>query len=158
MFDEREVAEKFEALAPFLDEAGRRMWAATEARSLGRGAVAAVHRATGIAKSTIYRGLSDLDAESAEVLAHQGRCRRQGAGRKSLADKQPKVLKALDRLIDPQTRGDPCSPLRWTSKSTEKLANELRAQGFSVSADTVGGVPAWAHLKVVLWALDRLAK
>lgn len=114
------------------------MWAATEARILGRGGVAAVHRATGIAKSTIYRGLTDLDTGAAESLAHQGRCRRVGAGRKSLAKQQPELVKALDRLIDPQTRGDPCSPLRWTSKSTEKLAGELRKQGFQVSADTVG--------------------
>ena len=138
VIDEREVAEKFEALAPFLDEAGRRMWAATEAHTLGRGGVAAVQRATGIAKSTIYRGLSDLDSGAAELLAYEGRLRREGGGRKSLADNDPSFLGALDRLIDPQTRGDPGSPLRWTSKSTEKLANELRNQGFSVSADTVG--------------------
>lgn len=114
------------------------MWAATEARTLGRGGVASVHRATGIAKSTIYRGLADLDSGAAEALAHQGRCRQEGAGRKSLAAHQPELHKALDWLIDPQTRGDPCSPLRWTSKSTEKLSGELEKQGFSVSADTVG--------------------
>lgn len=136
MIDEKEITEKFEALAPFLDEVARRIWAATEACHFGRGGVAAVHRATGIAKSTIYRGISDLESDHAERLG--GRIRRKGAGRKSLADQQPKLLKALDRLIDPQTRGDPGCPLRWTSKSTEKLANELRAQGFSVSADTVG--------------------
>lgn len=138
MIDERELAEKFEALAPFLDEAGRRMWAATEARTIGRGGVAAVHRATGIAKSTIYRGLVDLDSGTAESLAYQGRCRRQGAGRKPLAEHQPGLREALDQLIDPQTRGDPCSPLRWTSKSTEKIADELGNQGFAVSPDTVG--------------------
>jgi len=138
MIDEAEVAEKFEVLAPFLDEIGRRMWAATEARALGRGGVAAVHRATGIAKSTIWRGLSDLESGTAQSLAGQGRARRRGGGRKSLAEVQPKLAKALDRLIDPLTRGDPSSALRWTSKSTEKLAGELRRQGFSVSADTVG--------------------
>jgi hypothetical protein len=136
--DERTVEEKFEALAPFLDEAGRRMWAATEARTLGRGGIATVHRATGIAKSTIRRGLDDLDSGDAERLAQEGRCRRKGAGRKSLSERQPGLQKALDRLVDPQTRGDPCSPLRWTSKSTEKLAVELQRQSFSVSADTVG--------------------
>ncbi|MCK5797222.1 MAG: ISAzo13 family transposase [Deltaproteobacteria bacterium] len=138
MIDEQELAEKFEALAPFLGETGRRMWAATEARSIGRGGVASVHRATGIAKSTIYRGLNDLDSGDAEFLAHQGRTRRKGAGRKSLTEYQPGLYDALDQLIDPQTRGDPCSLLRWTSKSTEKLAEELCHQGFTVSPDTVG--------------------
>jgi len=138
MIDEHEIAEKFEGLAPFLDEVGRRMWAATEARTLGRGGVAAVHRATGIAKSTIERGLKDLDSGHAEGLAYEGRVRRTGAGRKSLAYKHPELRQALDRLVDPQTRGDPCNPLRWTSKSTEKLAAELQAKGFEVSADTVG--------------------
>ncbi len=138
MHNEREVAEKFEALAPFLDEVGRRMWAATEARTLGRGGIAVVHRATGIAKSTICRGLSELKSGEADEIVHQGRSRRKGGGRKSLAETEPKVVVALERLIDPQTRGDPCSPLRWTSKSTEKLAKELRGKGFSTSADTVG--------------------
>ena len=138
MLNEREIAEKFEALAPFLDEAGRRMWAATEALSRGHGGVAMVHRATGIAKSTIIRGLSDLESGAAETLALEGRARKRGAGRRLLVSRQPKLMKALDRLIDPQTRGDPRSPLRWTSKSTGKLAGELREQGFSVSADTVG--------------------
>ena len=138
MIDEAMIAEKFEELAPFLDEIGRRMWAATEARALGRGGLVAVHRATGIAKSTIRRGLSDLELGAAESLAGQGRARRVGGGRKSCAEVQPKLAKALDRLIDPLTRGDPSSALRWTSKSTEKLANELRMQGFSISADTVG--------------------
>lgn len=138
MIDEVDLAEKFEGLAPHLDESGRRMWAAIEARALGRGGIAAVHRATGIAKSTIYRGISDLESGVAEQLAGQGRARRRGGGRKSLHVSQPQLAKALDLLIDPQTRGDPCRALRWTSKSTAKLANELRRQGFSVSADTVG--------------------
>ena len=140
MFDEQEIAEKFEALAPFLDEAGRRMWAATEARTIGRGGIAAVHRSTGIAKSTIYRGIADLESGDADAIAHQGRSRRSGGGRKPLTETSPRLVKALDRLIDPQTRGDPCSPLRWTAKSTEKLAKELRTKGFSVSADTVGRI------------------
>ena len=138
MIDEVEIAEKFEALAPFLDEAGRRMWAATEARSLGRGGVTAVHRATGVARSTIHRGMSDLESGEAAGLSERGRTRRRGGGRKSLEVECPELAAALDRLIEPQTRGDPKTPLRWTSKSTEKLANELQRQGFSVSADTVG--------------------
>jgi len=138
VIDKREVSEKFELLAPFLDEVGRRMWAATEARALGHGGVEAVHQATGIAKSTIHRGLADLESGHAESLTQSGRARREGGGRKALRTKQRGLAKALDRLIDPRTRGDPGSQLRWTSKSTEKLARELRQQGFVVSADTIG--------------------
>jgi hypothetical protein len=138
VIDEREVAEKFENLAPFLGEIERRMWAATEARAFGRGGVAALHRATGIAKSTILRGITDLESGQAASLAEEGRARRQGGGRKPLDAEQPELLKALDRLIEPETRGDPQSPLRWTCKSTERLAGELHEQGFDVSADTIG--------------------
>lgn len=138
MIDERALQAKFEALAPFLGELQRRMWAATEARALGRGGVAAVHRATGIAKSTIERGLADLDSGCTEILSHAGRMRGPGAGRKASEEYQEGLAEALDRMLEPQTRGDPECPLRWTSKSTEKLAAALRWQGFDVSADTVG--------------------
>ena len=129
---------KFEALAPFMGELQRRMWAATEAQLFGRGGVAAVHRATGIARSTILRGLADLESGRAERLSNAGRVRAQGAGRKVAEIYQDGLAEALDRLIDPQTRGDPESALRWTSKSTTKLAVELRKRGFEISADTVG--------------------
>ncbi|MFO8074140.1 MAG: ISAzo13 family transposase [Polyangia bacterium] len=134
---ERDLQTKFEALAPFMGELQRRMWAATEAKCFGRGGVAAVHRATGIAKSTILRGLADLDSGRAESLSQAGRIRADGAGRKIAEVHQDGLAEALDRLIDPQTRGDPESALRWTSKSTTKLADELQKQGFVVSADTV---------------------
>jgi transposase len=136
--NEREISEKFEALAPFLDEVARRVWASTEAHLFGRGGVAVVYRATGIAKSTLYRGISDLVSGRAEELANQGRLRKPGAGRKRLGERQLGLVAALDRLIDPETRGDPGCPLRWTSKSTERLATELQSQGFVISADTVG--------------------
>lgn len=135
---ERDLQTKFEALAPFMGELQRRVWAATEAQLFGRGGIAAVHRATGIAKSTILRGLADLASGRAENLATAGRTRARGAGRKNAEVRQPEVARALDRLIDPQTRGDPVSALRWTAKSTTRLAAELRRQGFSISADTVG--------------------
>jgi len=135
---EAELQTKFEALAPFMGELQRRMWAATEAQLFGRGGIAAVHRATGIAKSTILRGLEDLRSGRAENLANSGRSRVYGAGRKLAEVHQDGLAEALDQLIDPQTRGDPESPLRWTSKSTIKLAAELKKQGFDVSADTVG--------------------
>ena len=121
-----------------MGELQRRMWAATEALQFGPGGVAAVHRATGIAKSTILRGLADLASGRAEDLATAGRVRAAGAGRKPAEARQEGLVAALDRLIDPQTRGDPQSALRWTSKSTTKLAAELQKQGFAISADTVG--------------------
>ena len=135
---EADLEEKFEALAPFMGELQRRMWAATEAKLFGRGGVTAVHRATGIARSTIVRGLADLESGRAETLSNAGRLRSHGAGRRISEWHQDGLSDALERLIDPQTRGDPMSPLRWTSKSTSKLATELRKLGFSVSADTVG--------------------
>ena len=140
MSKEAELQTKFEVLAPFMGELQRRMWAATEAQLFGRGGVAAVHRATGIAKSTILRGLRDLESGRAENLANSGRARATGAGRKLAEVHQHGLAEALDQLIDPQTRGDPGTPLRWTSKSTIKLATELERQGFKVSADTVGRI------------------
>jgi len=109
-----------------LDERGRRLWAAAEARSAGRGGIAAVVRATGVSESTVRRGLEDLD--SGEVL-EPGRVRRAGAGRKALRDSDPTVVKDLERLVDPATLGDPERPLRWTSKSAAKLAVGLRELG-----------------------------
>ncbi len=109
-----------------LDERGRRLWAAAEARSAGRGGIAAVVRATGVSESTVRRGLEDLD--SGEVL-EWGRVRRAGAGRKALRDSDPTVVKDLERLVDPATLGDPERPLRWTSKSAAKLAVGLRELG-----------------------------
>jgi transposase len=135
---ETDLQTKFEALAPFMGELQRRIWAATEAQLFGRGGVAAVHRATGIAKSTILRGLEDLRSGRAENLANSGRARGRGAGRKLAEENQAGLAEALDQLIDPQTRGDPETPLRWTSKSTTKLAADLKRQGFDVSPDTVG--------------------
>jgi len=116
-----------------LDERGRRLWAAAEARSAGRGGMAAVVRATGISESTVLRGLADLD--SGERLA-PGKVRRH-PGRKPILEREPGLAKDLDRLIDPATRGDPESPLRWTSKSAVKLAGALRELGHDVVDRTV---------------------
>ena len=116
-----------------LNERSRRRWAASEARSAGRGGIAAVVRATGIAESTVRRGLEELEHEELEA----GRVRRRGAGRPSVLDRDPELEKDLDRLIDPVTRGDPESPLRWTSKSGAKLAQALREMGHDVVDRTV---------------------
>jgi hypothetical protein len=117
-----------------LDERGRRLWAAAEARSAGHGGITAVVRATGISESTVLRGLKDLD--DGEVLA-AGRVRKPGAGQVPILEREPRLWEDLDRLVDPVTRGDPESPLRWTSKSGAKLAEALRGMGHEVVDRTV---------------------
>lgn len=117
-----------------LNERSRRRWAAAEARSAGPGGVAAVVRATDISESTVRRGLAELRSEE-ELEA--GRIRRAGAGRPSVLETNPGLEADLDRLIDPVTRGDPESPLRWTSKSGAKLAQALREMGHDVVDRTV---------------------
>ena len=131
------IRDKYRHLSSELDERGRRMWAAIEARSLGRGGIVAVAIATGISDRTIRTGIKDLD--SPEPLAPD-RQRRMGGGRKSLTDEQPGLLEALDKMINPTTRGDPMSPLRWTCKSTRTLAAALCKQGYIVSPSTVRGL------------------
>ena len=121
-------------LAGQLDERGLRLWAAAEANARGRGGVAAVHRATGIARSTIGRGRRELAC--GETL-ERGRVRRAGAGRKRLVERDPALLSDLERLVDGESRGDPELPLRWTAKSLRTLARELRAQGHAISANSV---------------------
>jgi len=117
-----------------LNERSRRRWAAAEARSAGPGGIAAVVRATDISESTVRRGL--LELEVGEEL-EAGRVRRPGAGRPGILEREPGLSEALDRLIDPATRGDPESPLRWTSKSGAKLAEALREMGHEVVDRTV---------------------
>jgi hypothetical protein len=128
------IRRKFDDLAGDLDERGRRRWAAVEARALGRGGVATVAAATGMSDRTIRNGLRELDSPD-PLPAH--RQRRTGAGRKGYDQTQPGLLAALDRLVEPTTRGSPTSPLRWTCKSTRRLAKELQGQDFTVSPSSV---------------------
>jgi transposase len=123
-----------------LDERGRRRWAAVEAAALGRGGVVAVADATGLSDRTIRTGIRELEAHDRGTDLPPDRQRRAGGGRKSNEALQPKLRAALDRLINPATRGDPMSPLRWTCKSTRTLAAELVKEGFVVSASTVRGL------------------
>jgi hypothetical protein len=126
-----------------LDERGRRTWAATEARALGWGGVSHVAEATGLARNTIAAGLKELEGGErpghADVPVEPGRrrVRRPGAGRKKLTETAPRLLEALEALVNPATRGDPMSPLRWTCKSTDSLAETLSRQGHPASARTV---------------------
>jgi transposase len=128
------LAAKFEAILPHLDERQRRLLMGAEARALGHGGIRLVARAAGVREATVSLGVSELDA-GAEPL---GRARRPGGGRKRAADLDPGLRSALLALIEPEERGDPMSPLRWTTKSTRKLADELTARGHKVGADTVG--------------------
>jgi len=129
------IREKYVAIVADLDERGRRRWAGAEARSLGWGGIAAVAEATGISDRTIRTGIQELDDPQA---APANRQRRQGGGRRARETEQPKLIEALEALVEPATRGDPCSPLRWTCKSTRTLARELARQGFEISSTKVG--------------------
>jgi len=132
--DEEAIGAKFQMLAGQLDERGLRLWAAAEAESHGRGGTAAVARATGIAPSTIRRGRHELASGGSPG---PGRVRRPGAGRRPLTETDPTLLADLERLVDPDSRGDPERPLRWTAKSLRNLAGELCAQGHQISARSV---------------------
>ena len=121
---------------PTLSERSRRIYAATEAEMLGHGGIAAVNRVSGMARSTISRGLQEL--RGAKPSADKLRIRRPGAGRKSLDKKDPRLMEDLKSLVEPVTRGDPESPLRWTSKSQSLLAEQLQRMGHVVSVPTVG--------------------
>jgi Rhodopirellula transposase DDE domain len=132
--DESAIRERYGLMKGLLNERSRRRWAAAEARSHGRGGIAAVVRATGISEGTVRRGLAELDAGE-ELEAD--RVRRAGAGRPGILEREPGLSEALDALIDPVTRGDPESPLRWTSKSAAKLAAALTEMGHRVVDRTV---------------------
>lgn len=131
---EAAIVAKFAVVAPVLHERARRLWAATESLAIGYGGDAVVSAATGLARETIRNGRREIEGgvESTE------RVRGVGAGRPAIEETQPGVTKALEQLVDPLTRGDPMSPLRWTCKSRAKLAAALSNDGWSVSSTTVG--------------------
>jgi len=133
------IRAKFATLAPLLDERARRLWAAVEARAIGRGGIVRVAEATGLSRGTIRAGLRELDSPAPpdEEGFSSGRLRRPGGGRKPLVDQDPDLLRDLEALVDPVTRGDPMSPLRWTCKSAAKLAAGLLSRGHAVSERTV---------------------
>jgi len=122
---------KYRALAPVLNERSRRLWAASEASAVGHGGIALVQRATGIARSTIERGIDELEGQ--EPVLEPDRIRRPGGGRKRAVHKDPSLVTDLDALVEPTTSGAPDSPLRWTSKSVRRLADELKAMGHDAS-------------------------
>jgi hypothetical protein len=134
---EARIRRKFRLVAVELDERRRRQWAAAEARDVGWGGISLVARATGLSRPTIMAGLKELELSAKSRLVAAARVRSPGGGRRTLTQSDPGLLEALERLIDPATRGDPMSPLRWTCKSTAKLAEELTRQNHPVSDRTV---------------------
>ncbi len=134
MSKEEEIKQRYERIARDLTERTRRLFAANEALSLGWGGISAVSRATGLSRQVISDGIQELQGGK---RAEEGRVRRKGGGRKSNVSKDPKLSADLERLVEPVTRGDPQSPLRWTSKSVRKLAKELQSLGHQVSHELV---------------------
>jgi len=130
--DVESLREKYRSLAPALNERSRRLWAASEALALGHGGIALVERATGISRSTVVRGISEVRS-GAQLELPADRTRRAGGGRKAASRKDPSLISDLDALVEPTASGNPQSPLRWTSKSVRKLAEELRSMGHEVS-------------------------
>jgi len=134
-----QVNTKYKALAPMMNEKMRRHWAASEALAIGWGGISAVSQATGLSRTTIQIGIGELqqlsssDVDSAMVM----RLRRPGAGRKQLTETDRRLMRDLEKLLDSSTCGSPISPLRWTSKSSFKLADELQRKGHQVSERTV---------------------
>ena len=145
--------EKYQALAPFMDERVLRRWAASEAQALGWGGASAVTKATGISRTTIRSGIAELHQSTPEPPTD--RIRKPGAGRPRLTEGNPRLLDDLHTLLESATRGDPEAPLLWTSKSTRNLADELVEHGHQVSHDTVGrlleeiGYSLQAHRKTL---------
>src|SRR6516165_10682759 len=133
MIDGQAIRQRWDAVSSKLDERGRRLFAAAEVRAAGRGGLAAVSSITGVARSTLLRGLKDLDAPALP----RGRVRRQGGGRRRLAVRDATLLEDLRSLVEPATAGDPVRPLLWVSKSLDKLAAALNKMGHAVSANTV---------------------
>lgn len=134
------IEAKYHLLAPEMDERLRRQWAAAEARDLGWGGITLVAQATGLSRTTITAGLQELELPEAERVLGACRVRRPGGGRKPLTELDLGLLSTLEALIEPTTRGDPESPLRWTCKSTRQLADELTRQQHPVSARTVASL------------------
>ena len=137
----RQIKSRYRSLGPLLDERLRRQWAATEAQAYGRGGLSAVSSATGMSRNTIRKGLAELAWRKQHPKAVVGaRLRKEGGGRKRLTESDPGLTQALEQLVEPTTRGDPMSPLRWTCKSTVNLAEALTGQGHPIGPWTVGNL------------------
>ena len=133
---EHDIRRKYEALSPLMDERMRRCWAGVEADVIGEGGIAIVERATGMSRTTIRAGRDEARGGVGDIEVVQ--VRRTGSGRPRLEELDPGLVTDLESLVEPVTRGDPESPLRWTSKSTRNLATELTERGKPISPQKVG--------------------
>ena len=133
MASEQEIAQRFGLLDPWLDERARRVWAAAESAVIGRGGISLVARATGVSRRAIREGLLEVKQKPERSSQSRVPVRKKGGGRKKASIKDPSLILDLDKLVDPATREDPESPLRWTCKSVRNLAAELRRLGHHVS-------------------------
>lgn len=131
-----EIQDKYNQLRDYLNEKSRRLWAATEAKSLGWGGIGLVSQATGLSYPTIRKGIKELS----DGKSDPSRLRKHGGGRKLIVEKDKNVERILDKLICPYTKGDPENPLRWTSKSTYKLSAALKEASCEVSPSSVGRI------------------
>ena len=131
----RTAKQRYRQMAPVLNEQSRRRFVALEARALGHGGVSAMARISGLARSTIYRGLSDIRDD---ICAPPGRVRKPGGGRKSKVSQDPTLVSDLQMLVEPVTRGDPMQPLLWTSRSLHNFVKELAKKGHQVCPTVVG--------------------
>jgi len=134
------IRRKYHLLRPEMDERRRRQWAAAEANALGWGGATSVCKATGLSRVTIAAGMTELDLPDKQRTRDSARIRHAGGGRRPLTDTDPQLLTELELLIEPMTRGDPESALRWTCKSTRQLADELTHSGHPVGRETVGSL------------------
>ena len=128
------ITRKYAALHDCLTEKGKRLWAAAESLSYGHGGVILVSQATNIARSTIHRGIKEIQTGNTSI---EKGIRKPGGGRKKLSEKQEKLMNTLNGLVEPTSRGDPESPLRWTCKSTRNLEKELQNQGYEIGYRTI---------------------
>jgi len=131
------VEKKYDAVSYCLNERGKRLWAAAEAESYGRGGIALVCQATGLSNATIHKGLKELRDPTPPI---DRRLRKIGGGRKKITEQNKEILSVLDGLVDPTARGDPESHLKWTSKSVRNLSKELSNKGFQVSFRTTASL------------------
>lgn len=139
--EQKSVAIHYGRIRPFLDERGRRVWAANEAIRFGRGGIRAVAEALGMSQATVVAGVKELKGSPQQETGEPAyRQRRQGGGRKALTSKYPDLIRAIEEIVDPSTRGDPMAPLKWTSKSLENIREELGKSGYKVSATTIGTI------------------
>jgi transposase len=138
--DITDIRLKYKKLSRVMNERSRRIWAATEARAIGWGGVSRVAEAIGMSRNTIAAGLRELKKRGRRPEWDRGRVRNPGGGRKRLTERQPKLASKLEALVEPTTRGDPQSPLRWTTLSVRKLEEALRRDGFTVSYRTVANL------------------